>query len=79
MEKELAFIVVMSSLRAAHELAGLFPPFAAHGDVMDEPVKVALGSAIYDAMQVAFECFKEHPELQGACEARLEKYGPDGA
>ena len=37
--------------------------------------KLAIASAIYEAMQVQTEVFKSYPDLKEAAEARLDAYG----
>jgi hypothetical protein len=76
MDREVAQMVVMSTLRACVELGDLRPLLKTHGDdAKDEAVKHAIASAIFEIGVVADRVFDQYPDLKTAVEDRLNEYG----
>jgi hypothetical protein len=74
MNKDLAKRVIATASRAAGELADLAPLLKTQGDgERDEPIKLAIGSAIYEIGLLQEAVFKQHPDLKEEYEARLTK------
>ncbi len=76
MNNELAQMVIGTAARARSELGELVPLLKQHGEgALDESVKLAIASAIYEIGLIADRAFEQHPELKEPYETRLEKYG----
>jgi hypothetical protein len=74
MNKDLAQMVVNTAARAAMDVGNLMPLLKTHGAKADEPVRLAIASAVHELMMIADQVFKQHPDLQAAAEARLVRY-----
>lgn len=76
MNKELAQMVLMTALRARLELGDLAPIVGQHGEATtDEPIKLAIGAAVYELGELVDRVFDQHPDLRQEYEARRNKYG----
>ena len=76
MNRDLALMVLNSATRAAVELANLPSLLKDFGESeKDEPVKLAIGSAIYEIGLVRDRVFDGYPDLKNEYESRLNAYG----
>ena len=75
MDRELAQMVLMTSLRARIDLGDLMPILKEHADAEKaESVRLAIASAIYELGVVLERVFEQFPDLQTECETRRKKY-----
>jgi hypothetical protein len=76
MDRELTQMVLMTASRTMIELGGLPPIVNRHGEPdRDEPIKLAIGSAIYEIGLLMDRVFEMYPDLKQEYEARGNKYG----
>jgi hypothetical protein len=76
MNRDLALMVEMTASRARVTLAELIPLLKEFGDEgADEPVKLAIASAIYEVGLVADKVYELYPDLEVQADLRREHYG----
>jgi hypothetical protein len=76
MNRDLALMVEMTSSRARVALGELMPLLKEFGDEgADEPVKLAIASAIYEIGLVADKVYELYLDLEVQADLRRELYG----
>jgi hypothetical protein len=76
MNQDLALMVEMTASRARVALGELVPLLREFGDEStDEPVRLAIASAIYEIGLVADKVYELYPDLEVQADLRRERYG----
>lgn len=76
MNRDLALMVETTASRARVALGELSPLLKEFGDgAADEPLKLAIASAIYEIGKIADEIYKQYPDMEAQADERRERYG----
>jgi hypothetical protein len=76
MNRDLALMVEMTASRAGVSLGNLMPLLKEFGDESaDQPVKLAIASAIYEIGLIADQIYEQYPDLKTQADARRDRYG----